>query len=210
MARQNLRAVTADEKAPKAPKSVAQAAKGSQRELLVAMRDRIATAVTNPDCPPRDLASLTKRLADIAKEIESIDARDVDDPMMRVRELESALREMATDVGLACSPGQGGRGRVLGEPAHRVGRPPGQGPGHRSSASAMFVWCWWKAARSEPTRAEFHGRRQSWSASRVIVVIWSGMSRHGSLSATTSSHCARDVGGWDGRLRNHARISSSG
>lgn len=100
MARQKLRAVTADEKAPKAPKapkSVAQAAKGSQRELLVAMRDRIATAVTNPDCPPRDLASLTKRLADIAKEIESIDARDVDDPMMRVRELESALREMAPD-----------------------------------------------------------------------------------------------------------------
>lgn len=92
MAGKALRAVAPGEKAP-AAKSVSQAAKGSQRELLVAMRDRIATAVTKPDCPPRDLASLTKRLADIAKEIESLDARAIDDPMVRIRELEAALRE---------------------------------------------------------------------------------------------------------------------
>lgn len=98
MARQSLRAVGPEEKAPAVkPKTVAQAAKGSQRDLLVAMRDRIATAVTNPDCPPRDLASLTKRLADLAKEIESIDARAVDDPAARLREVEAALRELAPD-----------------------------------------------------------------------------------------------------------------
>lgn len=93
-----LRTVKPGETAQKVEaKSVSQAAKGSQRELLVAMRDRIATAVTNPDCPPRDLASLTKRLADIAKEIEAIDARAVDDPTVRMRELEAALRESAPE-----------------------------------------------------------------------------------------------------------------
>lgn len=72
-----LRAVTADEKpATKKKLDVAQAAEsGDHRELLVAMRDRIAKAVRNEDCPPRDLAALTRRLQDIAKEIESIDLR---------------------------------------------------------------------------------------------------------------------------------------
>lgn len=73
-ARKNLRAVKADEKAP--PKTVAEAAAtGSHRDLLVAMRERIARTVSNPDCPPRDLAALTRRLQDIAKEIEAIDLR---------------------------------------------------------------------------------------------------------------------------------------
>ena len=72
-----LRAVQADEVAQAVEKlSVAQAAAtGDHRALLVAMRERIATAVSNPDCPPRDLAALTRRLQDIAKEIESIDLR---------------------------------------------------------------------------------------------------------------------------------------
>ncbi|MDI1289999.1 MAG: hypothetical protein PSX37_08650 [bacterium] len=51
------------------------AAKGSRRDLMVAMRDRIALAVSDPKCPPRDLASLTRRLDAIAAEIESIDLR---------------------------------------------------------------------------------------------------------------------------------------
>jgi hypothetical protein len=73
-ARKTLRAVAPDEKAP--PQSVAEAAAtGNHRALLVAMRERIARTVSNPDCPPRDLASLTRRLQDIAKEIESIDLR---------------------------------------------------------------------------------------------------------------------------------------
>jgi hypothetical protein len=74
-AKPSLRAVAEDEKAP--PKSITEAAaKGSHRELLVAMRDRIAKAVEDPKCPPRDLASLSLRLANIAKDIEAIDLAD--------------------------------------------------------------------------------------------------------------------------------------
>ncbi|MFI8664241.1 hypothetical protein ACIGKR_29890 [Rhodococcus qingshengii] len=91
-----LRAVADDEVAPvSAPQSVSQAAKsGSHRALLVSMRDRIADAVADDDCPPRDLASLTKRLQDIAKEIEAIDARAKDDTSGRLRDLEAALRNI--------------------------------------------------------------------------------------------------------------------
>ncbi|QDP12575.1 hypothetical protein FNU77_24095 [Prescottella equi] len=91
-----LRAVTDDEVVtPTKPLTVTQAAKsGSHRALLVSMRDRIADAVTNKDCPPRDLASLTKRLQDIANEIEAIDARAEDEAPGRLRDLESALREL--------------------------------------------------------------------------------------------------------------------
>lgn len=90
-----LRAVSAGElPTARELKSVMEAARGgSHRELLVSMRDRIAEAVTNPDCPPRDLASLTKRLQDIANEIEAIDARSNDGASRRMRELEAALRK---------------------------------------------------------------------------------------------------------------------
>jgi len=71
-----VRAVADDERAPKKDLTVSQAASGgSHRDLLVAMRSRIARTVSDPDCPPRDLAALTRRLQDIAKEIESIDLR---------------------------------------------------------------------------------------------------------------------------------------
>lgn len=76
MPRANLRAVEPNEKRPARNLTVSQAAAtGNHRELLVAMRERIAATVSNPDCPPRDLASLTRRLQDIAKEIEAIDLR---------------------------------------------------------------------------------------------------------------------------------------
>jgi hypothetical protein len=72
MTAKRLRAVSADESAPRR-KSVADAAQGGDRlELLVAMRDRIAKTISDPDCPPRDLASLTRRLQDIAKEIDQL------------------------------------------------------------------------------------------------------------------------------------------
>lgn len=78
----SLRAVGKDEKpaAPKKKQSVSQAAaSGDHRSLLVAMRERIAQTVSDPDCPPRDLAALTRRLQDIAKEIEAIDLRAKED-----------------------------------------------------------------------------------------------------------------------------------
>lgn len=55
---------------PKKPRTVAEAAEaGTHLELLEAMRDRIALAVSKPDCPPRDLAALTRRLTELAKDI---------------------------------------------------------------------------------------------------------------------------------------------
>lgn len=75
-ARSNLRPVGADERAGKA-KTVSEAAeKGTTRELLVAMRARIAKAVEDPNTPARDLAALTKRLVEVVREIEAIDARE--------------------------------------------------------------------------------------------------------------------------------------
>lgn len=72
-AKRTLRAVTPDEKAP--PKTITEAAShGTHRELLVAMRDRIAKAVEDPNCPPRDLASLSRRLHELSKDIEQYDA----------------------------------------------------------------------------------------------------------------------------------------
>lgn len=92
-----LRAVGDGETAPpKPPKDVKEAAKnGTPRELLVAMRDRIAVTVADPTCAARDLAALTKRLQDVANAIEAMDARE--DSQLRVRELEVALAEVAPD-----------------------------------------------------------------------------------------------------------------
>lgn len=77
MPRKPLRVVAADEKpAQKRTHTVSSAAsEGSRRDLLVAIRDRVAKAVQDESTPPRDLASLSKRLTDIAREIEALDAR---------------------------------------------------------------------------------------------------------------------------------------
>jgi hypothetical protein len=74
----NLRAVTPDEKAPRKRKlTITQAAAdGSMREQLVALRERIAVTVEDPNCPPRDLAALSNRLIQITKEIDAIDSRE--------------------------------------------------------------------------------------------------------------------------------------
>lgn len=49
---------------------------GTTREQLVALRRVIAKAIDHVDCPPRDLASLSRRLMDITAEIDAIDALD--------------------------------------------------------------------------------------------------------------------------------------
>lgn len=75
--RTNLRTVKPGEKAKSGPsKTVTEAAeKGTTRELLVAMRSRIARAVEDSSTPARDLAALTKRLVEVVRDIEAIDAR---------------------------------------------------------------------------------------------------------------------------------------
>ena len=74
MTARKLRVVTPADQPERLSVSEA-AATGDHRKLLVAMRERVARTVSNPDCPPRDLAALTRRLQDIAKEIEQIDLR---------------------------------------------------------------------------------------------------------------------------------------
>ena len=83
MPRPKLELITPDTPAvkPKAgPKSVTQAADaGTTRELLVAMRARIAKAVENENTPARDLAALTKRLIEVQRDIEAWDARELEE-----------------------------------------------------------------------------------------------------------------------------------
>ena len=77
-----LRSVSPDEKpaAPRKPLTIAEAASsGSTRDVLVASRDRIARALDDPNMSGRDLASNTKRLMEIVREIEAIDARAAED-----------------------------------------------------------------------------------------------------------------------------------
>lgn len=81
--RRRLTAVT--DAVPKAApqrktKSVAQAAAdGDARGTLIGMRARVATAIDDPNTPARDLAALTRRLMEITKDIEAMDARDQDE-----------------------------------------------------------------------------------------------------------------------------------
>jgi hypothetical protein len=81
-ARQPLRTVRPGEKPPAKPrtKTIAQAASsGTTRDVLVASRDRIAKALDDPNIAARDLASNSKRLMEIIREIEAIDAREHED-----------------------------------------------------------------------------------------------------------------------------------
>ena len=54
---------------------------GSELDLLVAMRDRIAEAVADPECPKRELASLTLRLHNIVKEIKALESAEGKDDL---------------------------------------------------------------------------------------------------------------------------------
>ena len=49
---------------------------GIQRDLLVALRSRIAADIDNPNTPARDVAALSRRLLEIAREIELLDAAE--------------------------------------------------------------------------------------------------------------------------------------
>jgi len=47
---------------------------GVRRDLLVALRARIATDIDNQNTPARDLAALSRRLLEIVKDVEALDA----------------------------------------------------------------------------------------------------------------------------------------
>jgi hypothetical protein len=60
--------------------NVSEAARnGTEMDLMVAMRNRIADAISDPDCPKRELASLTLRLSNIVKEINALKSAEGDD-----------------------------------------------------------------------------------------------------------------------------------
>ena len=65
----------------RAPVSTA-AKSGSQRQLLVSLRDRIAADIDD-GVPPRDLASLSRRLLEINHDIDAIDAAERGDDIGR-------------------------------------------------------------------------------------------------------------------------------
>lgn len=60
------------------PESVKGAASGSRRDLLVALRDKIASEI-DEGVPARDLASLSMRLLTITEQIAEIDAAESGD-----------------------------------------------------------------------------------------------------------------------------------
>jgi hypothetical protein len=70
----DLRAVKPGEKAPRKRKlTVTQATKtDNHRELLAALRDRIAGTVENPNCNPVALAALSRQLVLISKELAAL------------------------------------------------------------------------------------------------------------------------------------------
>lgn len=74
-----LRAVDAGEgpPAPQRKPTVTEAAtSGDQKALLQALRERVAKAVEDPNCPARDLAALSRRLQELNRDIEAIEARE--------------------------------------------------------------------------------------------------------------------------------------
>jgi hypothetical protein len=75
-----LHAVAPDERKAKPRKlTITQAAAdGSIREQLAALRERVAKTVEDPNCPPRDLAALSRRLMEITKEIAAIDTLEAE------------------------------------------------------------------------------------------------------------------------------------
>lgn len=60
------------------PESVKSAAAGSYRGLLIALRDNIAGQI-DEGIQARDLAALSRRLLEISKELEAIDAAEKGD-----------------------------------------------------------------------------------------------------------------------------------
>lgn len=87
MTDRRLRAVKTDEKVPRkraarkvTPKSVvAAAASGDLRQMLVALRNRIAKAIDDPRTPAPALAALIRQQIEIAARIHAIDrAADAD------------------------------------------------------------------------------------------------------------------------------------
>lgn len=91
-----LRSVAPDEMPPAPPKvmTILEAAEADDRLAeLIAMRRRLAKALDDPNCPPRDMAALSRRQLEIGREIEAMKAlaeRDSDGEPAEDEELDPA------------------------------------------------------------------------------------------------------------------------
>lgn len=76
MPSKQLRAVAADEVAPKAPKSIGEAADAGERDLLVSLRTHLAREMDKGAVPAHALASVSAKIREYDREIRAIDSRD--------------------------------------------------------------------------------------------------------------------------------------
>ena len=76
MAAKRLRAVKVDDKPTPAPATMAEAAAVGGRVYLAFQRDLVARTLDDPRTHPRDVTPLTRRLAEIVKEISAFDSRE--------------------------------------------------------------------------------------------------------------------------------------
>ena len=75
-----LRVAKPGERSPRKRLSVTQAAKAdSHRDLLAALRDRLAQTVENPNCNPVALAALARQISLISAELEALSTVDGED-----------------------------------------------------------------------------------------------------------------------------------
>ena len=74
-----LHAVKDGEKPQKRLTVTEAAALNDHREMLVALRNRVAKSVESADCPPVALASLTRQLTLISKELSVLDSGGEED-----------------------------------------------------------------------------------------------------------------------------------
>jgi hypothetical protein len=79
MTQRPLRAVSEPEKPaprqPRPPRSLQQAAKQSERALLLRLRDTLLRKIDSDSVPTHALAAMTKRVMELDREIRAIDAR---------------------------------------------------------------------------------------------------------------------------------------
>lgn len=73
------------------------AASGSHLGMLLAMQTRLAGAIDDPTTHPRDLAALTRRLLEITKEIETVEAAEAEEREKAEREEEARSGSAAFD-----------------------------------------------------------------------------------------------------------------
>jgi hypothetical protein len=97
MAERKLRSVAPGEAEATKPKTVAQAAAyGTDLEMLVALRARIAKSIDDASTPARDLAALSRRLTDIARDIKTLQSEDGHDDISDATRIPDEAFDAAT------------------------------------------------------------------------------------------------------------------